>query len=187
MSFPRSLIHKILHNDNLIFTFIRSIASSQAASWVDMLVRFVFFAWVNLGAFFSTACGCVAGGIVNCIINYRFTFHSKGTSVKAVAVKYSMVWAGSLLLNAGGTQLLFKLLENWRWLETIGFKPDGYYMAATLIVSLLVSWMWNFTLQRYFVYRPSFFDRYAEAFINLFHFRRTAKAVASGPAEDPED
>lgn len=164
----RALTDKILHNDNLFFTFVRSIASSQAASWVDMAVRFVLFAWVNLTPFLSTACGCVAGGVVNCIINYRFTFHSTGTSVKAVAVKYALVWAGSLLLNSGGTQLLYQGLQKWHWLETIGFKPDGYYVAATLVVSLIVSWMWNFLLQRYFVYRPVWFDRYANAFVNLF-------------------
>ena len=179
MGFFKNLGDKILHNDNLVFTFIRSIASSQAASWIDMAVRFTFFAWVfsaivddDLKAFLATACGCVAGGIVNCIINYRFTFHSTGTSVKAVAVKYALVWTGSLLLNSYGTRLLYSVMVQWTWLESIGFRPDGYYMASTLIVSLIVSWAWNFLLQRTFVYRSSCFDRHAEAFINLFCPRR---------------
>lgn len=164
--------NKVLHNDNLLFTFLRSIASSQAASWVDMAVRFVFFAWVGLRPFIATACGCVAGGIVNCIINYRFTFHASDCPVKAVVVKYAMVWAGSLLLNSAGTAVLYKVMTSWRWLETIGFKPDGYYMASTLIVSLIVSWAWNFLLQRYFVYRVHGFDRYAIAAVNAMSLRR---------------
>lgn len=161
--------HKVLHNDNIFFTFLRSIASSQAASWVDMAVRFVFFAVVGLGSFYSTAIGCVAGGVVNCIINYRFTFHAQGCDPRAVAVKYAMVWAGSLLLNSWGTLALYNIFCRWPLLQELGFKPDGYYMAATLTVSLIVSWAWNFMLQRYFVYRKLCFDRYAAGLIGLFY------------------
>lgn len=168
MGFFKNLTDKVLHNDNLVFTFVRSIASSQAASWVDMAVRFVLFAWANFIPFVATACGCVAGGIVNCIINYRFTFHASGCSVRAVAVKYALVWAGSLILNSVGTQLLYQLLNSWTWLETIGFRPDGYFFAATLATSLVVSWAWNFLLQRNFVYRPVSFDRHAIRAVNLF-------------------
>ena len=74
-----------------------------------------------------------------------------------------MVWVGSLLLNAFGTQAIYFLLQHWNWLETVGFRPDGYYAAARLFVSLIVSWFWNFALQRYFVYRDSRFDPYAIA------------------------
>lgn len=180
----RVLGDKLLHNDNLLFTFLRSIASSQAASWVDMAVRFALFAWVNLNAFLSTACGCVVGGIVNCIINYRFTFHCKESSAAAVAVKYAMVWIGSLLLNSGGTTLLYHTLQRWTWLETIGFKPDGYYAAATLFVSLIVSWAWNFLLQRIFVYRHVWFDRHAEKLVHLIKRNATDAATDSdGGAE----
>lgn len=170
---------KVLHDNNLLFTFMRSAVSSQAASWVDMAVRFALFAWVNLQPFIATACGCVAGGVVNCIINYRFTFHAAGCSVKAVAVKYAMVWAGSLLLNSAGTQLLYQLLLHWHWLETLGFKPDGYFVAATLIVSLIVSWLWNFLLQRNFVYRSVSFDRYAIAAVDFLTLRRRSKKRTS--------
>ncbi len=66
----------LMHSDSLVPTFLRSIASSQAASWVDMLLGFALFAWVNLAPWLATAAGAVAGGVVNCIINYRFTFHA---------------------------------------------------------------------------------------------------------------
>lgn len=174
MGHIRKIGDKVLHDNNLLFTFLRSMVSSQAASWVDMAVRFVLFAWVNLQPFVATACGCVAGGIVNCVINYRFTFHASGCSVKAVAVKYALVWAGSLLLNSAGTQGLYQLLLRWHWLETLGFKPDGYFVAATLIVSLIVSWAWNFLLQRTFVYRSVRFDRYAIAFVDTLTLRRNS-------------
>ena len=82
-----------------------------------------------------------------------------------------MVWVGSLLLNSFGTQALYHILNNWHWLETIGFRPDGYFAAARLIVSLLVSWFWNFVLQRYFVYSVTRFDKVAINFVNLFTYK----------------
>ena len=156
---------KLLHNDGLIFTFLRSGLSSQASGWFDFAVCFVLFAWADMSAWLSTAVGAFAGGIMNCIINYRFTYHASGLDKRAVAVKFILVWTGSLLLNSFGTEALYWLISDWDWLEMIGFKKDGYFAAARLFVSLVVSWGWNFMLQRYFVYRPSRFDRYAIALV----------------------
>ncbi|MCM1153540.1 MAG: GtrA family protein [Muribaculum sp.] len=151
----RVIADKVLHNDNIVYTFLRSIVSSQIASWVDMGMGFVLFAWAHLTPFFSTAIGAFFGGVINCGINYKFTFHADGLPWKSVAVKYAMVWIGSLLLNSYGTDALYYLFRKWEWLEQIGFKPNGYYAAARLLASLLVSWCWNFLLQRYFVYRDT--------------------------------
>lgn len=163
-------VSRVMNSDSLIFTFLRSVVSSQTASWVDLGIGFALFAWINLAPWLSTAIGAVAGGIVNCIINYRFTFHAQGVSWRAVIVKYSLVWLGSIILNSGGTQLVYSIIDGWKWLETIGFRPDGYYAAARLFVSLMVSWFWNFVLQRYFVYRPTRFDARAEAIMQRLHF-----------------
>lgn len=157
----KELGDKLLHNDNFIFTFIRSGVSSQTSGWTDFGVSFVLFAWVHLTAWLSTALGALAGGIVNCIINYRFTFHASECNWRAVVVKYVMVWIGSLLLNSFGTQAVYWMIQNWDWLEDLGFRHDGYFAAARLFVALVVSWAWNFLLQRYFVYRITRFDPYA--------------------------
>ncbi|MDE5924507.1 MAG: GtrA family protein [Muribaculaceae bacterium] len=158
----------LLKNDNFIFTFLRSAVSSQTSGWVDFAVSFVFFQWIGFTPLVASALGAVAGGIVNCIINYRFTFHADGVDWRAVVVKYAMVWIGSLLLNSFGTQFLYELIKDWDWLETIGFKKAGYFSAARLFVALIVSWAWNFMLQRYFVYRTRRFDVYAVRFVNSF-------------------
>lgn len=167
------VVNKVMNGSGW-FTFIRSSISSQIASWIDMGTSFVFFAFVfsALDPFYrsnlSVAVGAVAGGIVNCCINYRFTFHAKGQSVQAVAVKYAMVWVGSLLLNMYGTTGVATLMSRWQWLLDIGFKPDGIFAASRLFASLVVSLAWNFVLQRNFVYRPSRFDRHAIALVNAF-------------------
>lgn len=162
----------IIKSDKLVYSFVRAAAASQTASWVDLFTGFALFAWVGLGTALSTAIGAMLGGVINCIINFKFTFHAQDCSWRAVAVKYLMVWVGSLLLNTYGTAALYYLLDHWTWLETIGFNSDGYYAAARLTTSLLVSWFWNFVLQRYFVYRVTRFDPVAISIVNFITLRR---------------
>lgn len=162
-----TLVDKMVRSKSIVPTFLRSIVSSQIASWVDLGTGFVMFAFVHLPPWLSTGIGAVFGGIINCIINYKFTFRAQDCPWKAVIVKYFLVWMGSIALNALGTQGLYYLLTNWTWLETIGFRPDGFYAFARIAVSLIVSWMWNFTMQRTFVYRPRSFDSTAISCIDF--------------------
>lgn len=160
--------NKLLNSKSLVPTFLRSAVSSQASGWVDFIVSFVMFYWIfnQRLSWLATGIGVVAGGIVNCIMCYKFTFHADNCPWKAVVVKYAMVWVGNLILNSGGTELLYILLKKWNVLEEIGFKTAGYYSTARVVMSLLVSWFWNFVLQRNFVYRPSKFDPYAVRFMS---------------------
>lgn len=169
---------KVLHSNNIFFTFLRSIVSSQAGSWVDLGSRMIFYSliFVGMDQFYrsniSVAIGAIMGGIVNCIINYKFTFHAEGQSVKAVSVKYFLVWIGSLLLNMYGTTFLARPLSKWSLLQEWGFTEDAIFATSTLIVSLLVSWFWNFLLQRRFVYRPNSFDPTAIRIVDFLTFHR---------------
>lgn len=163
----KDVSNNLLTSDKLFYTFLRSGFSSQSSGILDMLTGFALFSLLDFPVWFSTAIGAIAGGILNCVLNYRFTFRASNCSWKAVIVKYIMIWCGSMLLNSGGTEALYYVLSRWHWLDTIGFKPDGYYAAARLTVSILVSWFWNFVMQRYFVYRPTSFDPTAVRIINF--------------------
>lgn len=162
-----------------IFTFLRSSVSSQIASWTDMGVCFLFYAWVLLPmgenpwrSFVATAIGLVVGGVVNCCINYKFTFRAGNCSVKAVAVKYILIWAGSFLLNVWGTTGVNALLQQITLLGEWGIKPDGIFAFARLSVSLVVSLAWNYVLQKNFVYRPTRFDPWAIRLVDTLTFHR---------------
>lgn len=159
---------KVLKSDAVQFEFLRSIVSSQAASWIDMLLSFVFFAWLDITPWLATLCGAVAGGVTNCVINYKFTFHAADCPWKAVAVKYVLVWVGSVVFNALGTELFYRLALHWDWLISQGATEDAIFAGCRLFVSLVVSLAWNFLLQRNFVYRPSRFDAYAISAVNFF-------------------
>ena len=169
----------LLKSKSLVPTFLRSAVSSQASGWVDIIVGFVMFYWIfnQHLSWLATGIGVVAGGIVNCIICYKFTFRAENCPWKAVVVKYTLVWIGNLILNSAGTYGLYVLLKEWHILEDLGFKVAGYYTAARLVMSLLVSWFWNFVLQRNFVYRPSKFDPYAVRFmtglLDFFRIKHT--------------
>lgn len=152
-------------NGNGIFTFLRSTVTSQISSWTDMIMAFVFYAWVfaplgqdPLRSSMSTVIGLVIGGIVNCSINYKFTFTADHCPVKAMALKFLLIWTGNLILNTCGTTGLDLVLQNLEVLRTWGFKPDGIFATARLSVSLVVSLAWNYPLNKNFVYMPTRFD-----------------------------
>lgn len=170
MSKIKNVGQNIIKSDKLVYSFVRAAAASQTASWVDLFTGFALFAWLGFGTATATAIGAILGGVINCIINFKFTFHAQGVSWRAVALKYMLVWIGSLLLNTYGTAGLYYLLDHWSWLESIGFNADGYYAAARLTTSLLVSWFWNFILQRCFVYRLTSFDPIAIRIVNFLTF-----------------
>lgn len=169
-----------LVNGEGIFTLIRATLTSQLSSWTDMAASFVCYAWIffplgldPLRSFLATAIGLVLGGIVNSVVNYKFTFRSEHCAVKAVAVKFFLIWAGSFLLNLGGTTCLDHALQRWDFLQRYGWiKPDGIFAFARLSVSLVVSIFWNFLLQKNFVYRPTTFDPYAIRFVDWLIPRR---------------
>lgn len=152
---------KFLHNDGFVYTLLRSGASAQICGWIDMLVSFVSFAFLDMTPWLSTATGALIGGICNCIINYKFTFHAQGVGWRAVTVKFILVWIGSLLLNSFGTQIIYYLVRDWQWLRaTTGLGHDAIFLGSRLFVSLVVSLAWNFLLQRNFVFRTSRIDPY---------------------------
>lgn len=161
----KRIADKLVHGKG-IFTFLRSTVSSQVASWIDMGSSIALVA-IGVSQWLATPVGAVLGGIVNCCINYRFTFRATDCPIKAVAVKYILIWLGSVFFNTVGTSLLANALDSWHILDMLGFTTVGSFAAARLIVSLVVSLAWNFLMQKNFVYRPhDKFDSYAIRFVD---------------------
>lgn len=138
------------------FLFLKASVSSQVASWVDMGLSQLLFAVVGLtmfDGFFAKAIGAATGGVINCCINYKWTFQPKDCSKRTVAVKYAIVWLGSLLLNSFGTAVTTGFFSDIPILQEWGITEKSIFFVAQLVVSLIVSIFWNFLLQRYFVFR----------------------------------
>ncbi len=133
-------------------------ATSQASAWVDYAISFLVYAYISNSAGDAAAAGAIAGGIVNCAINYKWTFRGSQCPVTNVVIKYFMVWAGSLLLNAYGTEYLNEICLNSSLLGLWGASREMRFTIARLTASLFVSVGWNLLLQRTFVYRFVKFD-----------------------------
>ena len=93
-----------------LFMFIRAQLSAQVATVVDFLVSIVLNQGFGIYYVYATLTGSVSGGLVNCAINYKWTFHTEDCGPMYVLFKYLLVWLGSIGLNLWGTYLLTEFL-----------------------------------------------------------------------------
>ena len=128
-----SLRHKI-------WTFCKAQISAYAASIIDFAVSIFMAEVLGIWYLYSTFIGALSGGVFNCVVNYRWVFDAIGLKKKYVALKYFMVWTGSILLNTAGTYLLTELSKS-------------HFVYAKMVVAVLVGILWNYTMQKHFVYR----------------------------------
>lgn len=160
--------HKVVHSDKFVYTFMRSTASSQVCSWVDMLTAFLLFSLIHLPVWLATAIGAFVGGVLNCIVNYKFTFHAKGVEWRAALFKFLFVWTGSMLFNSLGTEGLYYLVTHWEWFRNAtALGDDAIFLGVRLTVSVVVSLGWNFMLQRHFVFKPTWADPHIYRFLDF--------------------
>lgn len=161
-----NLFNKVVKSDRIVYTFLRAIFASLCSAFVDLGTRVLAFSiiFTSLTDFYrsniSVALGAIVGGIVNCVINYKVTFHAGGQNKAGVSIKFFICWAGNLLLNMYGTTFLLIPLSQCDLLKSHGITDDEIFTVTTLCVAIIVSIFWNFTVQRYFVYRYTFFDRW---------------------------
>ena len=136
-----------------LFMFLRAQLSAQFATLADFILTYVCFQWLGIYYVMATSIGAITGGIVNCVINYKWAFATKDCQFKWVFFKYILVWIGSFLLNVGGVYLLVELLKHhtYLWERASGF----YLIIAKVIVAVIVSVGWNYVLHRYFVFQDA--------------------------------
>ena len=123
-----------------IWVFSKAQITAQLATLCDFLVSILLFEVFGMWYVAATFIGAVSGGIVNCLLNYRFVFGSDGQKKRYVAFKYLLVWTGSIVLNTLGTFIITEL-------------SGHHFIIAKAIVSVAVALLWNYQMQRFFVYR----------------------------------
>ena len=92
-----------------VFMFLRAQLSAQMATIADFLVTILLVRLFDVYYVYATLAGAIYGGIVNCVINYKWTFKSKGKKTH-IAVKFIIVWICSIWLNTWGTYTLTESL-----------------------------------------------------------------------------
>lgn len=135
--------------NNIIIEFSKAQVSSVVATACDFCTTAVIFN-ATRHVVLGTASGAIVGGIVNCIINYCWTFYGSNRSRFSVFRRYLIVWLGSILLNTYGTEWGVKLVQHL-WLA--GNQSLALVMCTKAAVAIMVAIFWNFLLQKYFVYK----------------------------------
>ena len=123
-----------------LWTFGKAQLTAQVATLADFSLSLLLASVAGMHYLSASFIGALAGGIVNCCMNYRWVFHTNDVKKKNVAVKYMLVWCGSIVLNTLGTFLLTEL-------------SGQYFIYAKAVVAVLVAVCWNYQLQRSFVYK----------------------------------
>lgn len=133
---------------------LRYFASSQFATIVDFVTTVLLSSFLGVYYVLASAVGAVSGGMANCMVNYRWVFPGAESEKWHVVIKYIVVWLASISLNTFGTYLLTEGIKDSAFVERLlGESHDQIYIAAKVIVAITVAVVWNYPLQRFYVYR----------------------------------
>jgi putative flippase GtrA len=113
---------------------------SIAATIVDFLTMVFVVELAGATPVLGTACGATLGGVTNFLLGRRWIFAAVAGPVLPQALRYAFVSAASAAWNTLGEYLLHN-------------RVGAEYVAARAIVAILVSLLWNFPMQRHFVFR----------------------------------
>jgi putative flippase GtrA len=123
-----------------IFTFGKAQFSAFVGGVFDYGVMVFCTEFLNIYYAESIVISGLLGAMVNFSINRYWTFQNTEAALKNQLLKFYMVVLGSIVLKSSGT---FFITEN--------FLLD--YKISRLIVDLFVSLGFNFTLQKYWVFK----------------------------------
>ena len=108
------------------------------ATVADYIVMITGVAAFGLPPSAATAVGALGGGALGFALARTWVFRATSGARHVQAAAYASVWLVSLLANAGG--------------EAAFVRAGLNYVAARVIVSLVVGLAWNFPMQRRFVF-----------------------------------
>lgn len=103
---------------------------------VFFLLKDVFHVWYV----YATALGALTGAITNFILCRNWAFSAREKKLVTQIGRYIMVSLGSLLLNTGLVYIITELF----------FLHENY---SRVLTAVLVAITYNFTLQKYFVFK----------------------------------
>ncbi|ARS35211.1 GtrA family protein [Pontibacter actiniarum] len=123
-----------------MFTFLKAQAASLAASAVDFLVTIIAVELCGFWYVAGTIVGTVSGGVTHFTLGRTWVFHAADKTIPAQAIKYFLVWNGSLLLNASGVYV-------------ITHYGGVNYVYSKVITSVLVGFFYNYLIQKRYVFK----------------------------------
>ncbi len=124
-----------------LWTFCKAQLSAQIATFADFSISVLLAEFAGIWYVWASFIGALSGGIINCGVNYRWVFdNTHELKKKNIAMKYAAVWTGSILLNTLGTYVLTEI-------------SGVYFIFAKITIAIAVALLWNYQLQRLFVFK----------------------------------
>jgi putative flippase GtrA len=118
---------------------LRHQASSAITTAVDFGVMIACKELLGVSPAVATVFGASSGAVTNFSLGRFWTFEATHSHPRGQAVRYALVSAASLAWNAFG---------EWLFTDKLGLQ----YVVARAIVAIAVSLLWNYPLQRFFVF-----------------------------------
>jgi len=115
-------------------SFMRYNVSAIIATATDFIVLSILHYGMGMYYVDATALGAVAGAIVSFFLGRHWAFMNKEGKLSTQGLKYFITSGFSLLFNVVGVYLLVVLI-------------------AKTIISLTVGFLFNFPMQRFFIYK----------------------------------
>ncbi len=122
-----------------VYIFARAQASAFTGGITDYLVMLVCTELLTIHYTVSIVLGGIIGAIVNFSVNRHWSFQSRQATVQRQLSKFITVVAGSILLKSSGTYFF----TNWLSVD---------YKVSRVVIDIIVSLGFNFTLQKYWVF-----------------------------------
>lgn len=129
---------------NGLYIFARAQVSSFLGGVSDYLLMIAFTEWLGIYYVMSIVISGTLGAVVNFTINRYWAFNWNGgykEPMGSQVLKFVAVVAGSIFLKSLGT-----------FLVTYFLALD--YRISRLFIELLISYGFNYTLMRYWVFKP---------------------------------
>ncbi|MCC9138603.1 GtrA family protein [Pontibacter silvestris] len=123
-----------------MFTFLKAQAASIVASAADFLVTIIAVELFGCWYLAATIIGTISGGVVHFSLGRTWVFNAIDKNIPTQALKYFMVWNGSLALNASGVFLLTHYAE-------------VNYVFSKAVTSILVGFFYNYIIQKRYVFK----------------------------------
>lgn len=160
----KKIMQRFSKQEGGFFVFLRAQLSAQLATILDFAVTILLFYLCSFDYVAATFVGALAGAVLNCVVNYEWTFRANGLDKCRTALKYGVVWGGSIVLNTWGTYFFTECIQHSYRLQSLSrLLGEHSFLVSKLLTAVLVGCCWNYFLQRSFVYRP----------VRLgFHFRK---------------
>lgn len=122
--------------------FLKAQLSAFVGGMSDLSIYSFCYKILLFSAPFSNAISGSLGAVVNFLINRYWSFNSANSSIGSQLWKFVIVVVGSITLKSIGIHFF---VDVWQW----------HFLLSKLLVEIVVSLGFNFTLQKFWVFKKN--------------------------------